>query len=136
MPHTRSQGKFWLAVPFGRDYLYSTADVFLNPTYQDTFPTVNMEAIACGCPVITYDTGGSPETINYGKIEDGIKTGFVFKKGDVLSVASTLESLYNEDKAIRSKRRTLCRSIALNRFNKEECFQNYIALYKKRLDEL
>ena len=40
---------------------YSIADVFLNPTIQDNFPTVNLESVACGTPVITYDTGGSPE---------------------------------------------------------------------------
>ena len=38
--------------------LYSSADVFFNPTYEDTFPTVNMEALACGTNVITYNTGG------------------------------------------------------------------------------
>lgn len=41
--------------------LYSAADVFLNPTTQDNFPTVNLEASACGTPVVTYNTGGSPE---------------------------------------------------------------------------
>lgn len=49
--------------------LYSTADVFFNPTYEDNFPTVNLEAIACNTPVVTYDTGGSKETIaSFGKI--------------------------------------------------------------------
>lgn len=42
--------------------LYSTADVFVNPTYEDNYPTVNLEARACGTPIITYDTGGSPES--------------------------------------------------------------------------
>lgn len=41
--------------------LYSSADVFINLTQEDTFPTVNIEAQACGCPVITYAVGGSPE---------------------------------------------------------------------------
>ena len=45
--------------------IYSAADVFVNPTYEDTFPTVNMEAEACGTPVITYNTGGCAETIRY-----------------------------------------------------------------------
>lgn len=44
--------------------IYSAADVFLNPTRADTFPTVNMESLACGTPVITFDTGGSPEIID------------------------------------------------------------------------
>ena len=37
---------------------YSTADIFVNPTLEDTYPTVNLEAIACGTPVITFDTEG------------------------------------------------------------------------------
>lgn len=43
--------------------IYSTADVFFNPTVEDNFPTVNLEAEACGTPVVTYDTGGCRETL-------------------------------------------------------------------------
>lgn len=42
--------------------VYTTADVFVNPTLEDNYPTTNIEAIACGTPVITYDTGGSAES--------------------------------------------------------------------------
>lgn len=41
--------------------LYTLSDVFVNPTREENYPTVNMEAIACGTPVITFATGGSPE---------------------------------------------------------------------------
>lgn len=44
--------------------IYSTADVFFNPTVEDNYPTVNLEAEACGTPVVTYDTGGCRETIS------------------------------------------------------------------------
>lgn len=44
--------------------IYSAATVFVNPTREDTFPTVNMEALACGTPVITFQTGGSPEVLD------------------------------------------------------------------------
>lgn len=44
--------------------IYSAADVFLNPTREDTFPTVNIESLACGTPVVTFKTGGSPEIID------------------------------------------------------------------------
>ena len=43
--------------------IYSTADVFFNPTVEDNYPTVNLEAEACGTPVVTYDTGGCAETV-------------------------------------------------------------------------
>lgn len=54
--------------------LYSAAYVYVNPTYEDNYPTTNLEAIACGTPVITYDTGGSGESASM--------YGSVVKKGD------------------------------------------------------
>lgn len=63
---------------------YSTADVFINPTLEDNYPTVNLEAIACGTPVITFATGGSPESaLLYGK---------VVKKGNVKLLLDYIES--------------------------------------------
>lgn len=44
--------------------LYSMADVYVNLTLEDTFPTTNIEALACGTPVVTYKAGGSPESID------------------------------------------------------------------------
>lgn len=44
--------------------IYSEADLFINPTREDNYPTVNMEALSCGLPVITFNTGGSPEIID------------------------------------------------------------------------
>lgn len=46
--------------------LYSDADVFVNPTYEDNLPTVNLEARACGTRIVCYDTGGCSETIGLG----------------------------------------------------------------------
>ena len=43
--------------------IYTAADVFFNPTYEDNYPTVNLEAESCGTRVITYHTGGCAETI-------------------------------------------------------------------------
>lgn len=43
--------------------VYTAADVFFNPTREDNYPTVNLEAQACGTPVVTYDVGGCAETI-------------------------------------------------------------------------
>lgn len=44
--------------------IYSAADVFVNPTREENYPTVNMESIACGTPVLTFRTGGSPEMLD------------------------------------------------------------------------
>ncbi|WIF72657.1 glycosyltransferase [Proteus vulgaris] len=66
--------------------LYSAADVFFNPTYEDNYPTVNLEAIACGTPVITYNTGGSPESVSS-------EHGFVVAKGDLTAVIEVVKNL-------------------------------------------
>ena len=44
--------------------IYSAADVFVNPTREENYPTVNLEALACGTPVVTFRTGGSPEAVD------------------------------------------------------------------------
>ncbi len=44
--------------------VYSAADLFVNPTREDNFPTVNIEALSCGTPVVTFETNGSPEILD------------------------------------------------------------------------
>lgn len=44
--------------------LYSMADIYVNLTLEDTFPTTNLEALACGTPVVTFKAGGSAESID------------------------------------------------------------------------
>ena len=44
--------------------IYTESNLFVNPTREDTFPTVNIEALACGTPIVTFKTGGSPEIID------------------------------------------------------------------------
>lgn len=63
--------------------IYNAADIFFNPTYADTFPTVNLEAEACGVPVVTYSTGGAPETIHNPKSKC-INVGDYYKFADMV----------------------------------------------------
>lgn len=46
--------------------IYTAADVLFNPTREDNYPTINLEALSCGTPVVTYNTGGSPESVQHG----------------------------------------------------------------------
>ena len=49
--------------------IYTATDVFFNPTCEDNYPTVNLEAEACGTPIVTYSIGGCRETIrNQGSV--------------------------------------------------------------------
>lgn len=63
--------------------IYSESTVLVNPTYSDNFPTTNIEALACGTPIVTYNTGGSPEAIDD-------KTGIVVEQGDVSSLIKAI----------------------------------------------
>ena len=101
--------------------LYNEADVFINPTYADTFPTVNLEALACGTPVITYRTGGSPEAVDE-------KTGVVVEQGDVNALANAIKGM----KAIPLSSED-CRKRAEERFDKDKCFEEYVELYEHLL---
>lgn len=103
--------------------LYSSADVLINPTYADTFPTINIEALACGTPVITYKTGGSPEIIDE-------KTGIVVEQGNLETLTNAITSL--RENPLDSEE---CRKRAETLFNKEERFKDYIKLYEQLLKQ-
>ncbi|HCI56456.1 MAG TPA: glycosyl transferase, partial [Bacteroidales bacterium] len=103
---------------------YSAADLFINPTWEDTFPTTNLESLACGTPVLTYDTGGSREAISK-------DTGFVTKKGDIQSVLGIIKKVKKIGKQSYSE---VCRKRAISMFRQEDRFKEYISLYKELLE--
>lgn len=100
--------------------LYSGAICFCNLTYQDTFPTTNLESQACGTPVITYRTGGSPEAVSE-------QIGFVVDQGDLDGVCKAIDTIRTKGKDYYT---TLCREHAERHFNKEDRFEDYIKLYE------
>lgn len=97
--------------------LYSKADYFVNLTLEDNYPTVNLESLACGTPVITFNTGGSPESIN----ED---SGKVVEKGNVNAIIESLKVVRKEE--LREK----CVKHA-QIFDKKIRFAKYIELYEE-----
>lgn len=103
---------------------YSMANVFFNPTWEDNFPTTNLEAMACGTPVITYKTGGSIEAVDS-------KTGYVVEQGDLEEVKRIINRMKVEGK---QKYIDECRQRAINNYNKDERYEEYIQLYKKILN--
>lgn len=100
--------------------IYTAADVFVNPTLEETLGLVNLEALACGTPVITFNTGGSPECID--------KTcGIVVEKGNIEGLMQGILLLKN-DKINES----YCINFA-NSFDKNMKYQDYIGLYYDQL---
>jgi putative colanic acid biosynthesis glycosyltransferase len=105
--------------------LYSAADIFINPTYGDTFPTVNLESLACGTPVITYDTGGSAEAIDD-------KTGISLAPGDInglhegiLKITSSEREFYKET----------CRKRAEKHYDQNRMVSEYLNLYNRLVEK-
>jgi glycosyltransferase involved in cell wall biosynthesis len=99
--------------------IYSAADVFVNPTREEAFGLVNIEALACGTPVITYNTGGSPEVIDS-------QTGIVVEQGDIEGIVNAIMTIHKNP--ISSVK---CRERAVKYFNKDERFWDYIHLYEE-----
>ena len=98
---------------------YSIADCFVNLTYEDNFPTVNIEALACGTPVITYNTGGSTECIDN-------NCGFSVKKGDLKAIVTCIKNTKFD--------RTYCRKIGM-KFDNDSRYQEYIDLFSSLFDK-
>lgn len=101
--------------------LYAAADAFINPTWQDNYPTVNLEAIACGTPVVTYRTGGSIEAITD-------QTGFIVPQGNVKEMLEAARLISQRGKTYYQQP---CRTYALENFRKEDRYQDYLDLYDK-----
>jgi putative colanic acid biosynthesis glycosyltransferase len=100
--------------------LYNLADVFVNPTLVDNFPTTNIEALACGTPVVTYNTGGSIEAVDS-------STGFVVEKNDVIGLQKVIEEVQAKSK---NHFTVQCRKRAVSFFNNEDRYTDYLKLYK------
>lgn len=97
--------------------IYSAADLFVNLTREDTFPTVNIEALACGTPIVTFNTGGSPEIIDE-------TCGVVVEQDNVDELIERIEYIRKNNPFTREA----CRKRAEN-YNKDQKIKEYIDLY-------
>lgn len=96
--------------------IYSDADLYLNLSYCENYPTVNLEAIACGSLVLTYMSGGSTEIIEqYG--------GILVEKGNLEAVVREIKFMKKGGNKSKSIDRTL--------FDKKKVTLEYLDLYKK-----
>lgn len=102
---------------------YSASDVFLNPTWEDNFPTTNLEALSCGTPVITYRTGGSIEAVDS-------NTGFIVEQGDIVAVVNIVKQIKGTGKQWWA---SACRERAIRLYDKRETCKKYLQLYESLL---
>lgn len=101
--------------------IYTAADIFVNPTLEDNFPTTNLEAIACGTPVITFNTGGSAESISK-------ETGLVIEKGEneMSELIFSINKIKKQGKEYYFKN---CIERASNYYKSEERYNEYLKNY-------
>lgn len=104
--------------------VYSAADVFVMPTREENYPTVNMEAIACGTPVVTFDTGGSPEMLD-------AKTGIVVEANDIEATKKAIKDICGK-KRCNDEEYIVAYS---KNFDMKKRFAEYIELYANVLEE-
>ena len=105
--------------------LYSLADVFINPTWEDNFPTTNLEALASGTPIVTYRSGGSAEAVT-------TETGFVVEQGDLAGIRTAIDTVKSKGKSFYSE---ACRERAVKMFNNNDRYAEYIQLYEQMLEK-
>ena len=102
--------------------LFSSADVFVIPSVEEAFGLTALEAMACGTPVVGFDTGGIPDMVRHGK------TGLLAPVGDVESLANAIRTLL-EDGALRQRMAVECRETVLREFTLERQASAYVGLY-------
>ena len=102
--------------------IYNQADHFLNLTSDDNFPTTNIEAMACGTPVLTYRTGGSPDALTP-------ETGYVVRQGDLERVRDIVLAHHKTEATVRA-----CTERA-RQFDRETIYHQYLELYRKMLND-
>jgi glycosyltransferase involved in cell wall biosynthesis len=99
---------------------YTAADVFVNPTLEDNFPTTQIESLACGTPVVSYNAGGCAEALDE-------TCGVVVPKGDVDGLAKGIDQAYD-----LQRQDCLKRAAAFDQNNR---FAEYAALYRELCGE-
>lgn len=99
--------------------LYNSADVFVNPTREDNYPMTNLESLACGTPVITFRTGGAPETIDE-------TCGSVVECDDLDELEKEIIRICND----RPYTRKACVNRA-KKFDMYKRFEDYVRIYEE-----
>ena len=81
---------------------------------------VNIEATACGTAVVTFDSGGTSETVGDG-------TGIVVERGDISALCRAAEKIARKKSPQTIEK---CVSYAEENFSAQNSFQKYVDLYK------
>ena len=103
--------------------LYNGAAIVMNLSYEETFGLTTVEGFACGRPGIVYGATASPELVTN-------ETGIVVEPGDVVGVARAVGGILEKGKSYYTD---ACRRRAVEYFDKDKCFEEYLQLYERLL---
>lgn len=102
--------------------IYNLADIFIIPSLEDNLPNTVVEALACGVPVIGFNTGGVPEMIKNGQ------NGFLCSAVSAAAIVEAMEKFVQADKSVLSKN---ARQFALVNFSQEKIVPTYTEIYSE-----
>jgi len=107
--------------------LYSASDIVLIPSLLENLPNVALESIACGTPVVAFDTGGLSDIISHRR------SGYLAKKFDPSDFACGIKFI------LRSRNQIDYKSNCLGRldtyFNKTNIINSHLSLYEDHLND-
>lgn len=101
-------------------HYYSLADVFVQPSLEETFGKVSAEALACGTPVVCFNSTANPELV-----EDGC--GYIMDNGDMDNMISKIRLVLGKGKEHYSNN---CRNFATQNFEKKTSLKEYSNLFE------
>ena len=121
----------YLSIPYVHDEdlpgYYAASDLLIFPSIAENCPLVVLEAMACGTPVIAFNTGGVPELV------DHMKTGYVAEYKNSDDLATGVERFLSDD-VLRAKAGILARQRVEDKFTLDQQVDNYLMLYAHILD--
>jgi len=103
--------------------IYSASDFFVIPSLQEAFGQTSLEAMACGIPVVGFDTGGIPDMVIPGE------TGLLAREGDLDDLATKIQWMLKHS-AERLSMGARARKLVENGFTLEKQAESYLSLYR------
>jgi len=107
-------------------HVYSASDILVLPSLEENFPNVMLESMACGTPVVGFNTGGIPDAVIPNK------TGLLAERGDVEDLAKKIEWMINHPKE-RQAMGENARKLVEQEYNLQTHAKRYLKIYEKLL---
>jgi glycosyltransferase involved in cell wall biosynthesis len=108
--------------------IYSAADVFVIPSLQESFGQTVTESMACGTPVVGFDTGGIPDMVRPGV------TGYLAPVGNVAALGAAIRKVWDDPIKAREMSAN-CRRIAVEEYSMDVQARAYVRYYEEILGQ-